>query len=67
MKASGRGIWTRIGVIVLLLACGLGVRAYGFAGGTGEPNDPYQIATVADLLAIGSDHDLLRKHFVLVN
>jgi hypothetical protein len=34
----------RIVVTVLLLGCGLGVPAYGFAGGTGEPNNPYQIA-----------------------
>jgi hypothetical protein len=42
-------------------------RAYGFAGGTGEPNNPYQIATAADLLSIGSDPNLLKKSFVLVN
>jgi hypothetical protein len=67
MNASRRSIWTRIGVIVPLLVCGLGVRAYGFAGGTGEPNNPYQIATVADLLSIGSNSTLLSKCFVLVN
>ena len=67
MKASGRGIWTRIGVIVLTLGCGLGVRAYGFAGGTGEPNNPYQIATVADLLSINVNLDLLKKNYVLTN
>jgi len=37
-----------------------------FAGGTGEPNDPYQIATVEQLISIGSDPNLLSKHFVLV-
>jgi hypothetical protein len=36
-----------------------------FAGGTGEPNDPYQIATPEQLLALGSSHDLTRKHYVL--
>ena len=40
--------------------------AYGFAGGTGEPNDPYQIATAEQLTSIGSDPNLLDKHFVLV-
>jgi hypothetical protein len=44
----------------------LGTPVHGFAGGTGEPNDPYQIATVADLLVIGPDPVLNRKHFVLV-
>ena len=24
-----------------------------YSGGTGEPNDPYQIATAADLIALG--------------
>jgi len=38
-----------------------------FAGGTGEPNDPYQIATAEQLVLIGSDPNLLDKHFVLVN
>ena len=37
-----------------------------FADGTGEPNDPYQIATSEQLIAIGSDPDLLKKSFILV-
>jgi hypothetical protein len=37
-----------------------------FAGGTGEPNDPYQIATAEQLIAVGSDRDLLEKSFVLI-
>ncbi|MBP7052227.1 MAG: hypothetical protein KBE65_14540 [Phycisphaerae bacterium] len=37
-----------------------------FAGGTGEPNDPYQIATAEQLCSIGSDPNLLDKHFVLI-
>jgi hypothetical protein len=37
-----------------------------FAGGTGEPNDPYQIATAEQLIAIGTDRDLLVKSFVLI-
>jgi len=50
-----------------ILAGGLRTRAYGFAGGTGEPNDPYQIATTEQLLSIGSNDALLDKHFVLLN
>ncbi len=38
-----------------------------FAGGTGEPNDPYQIATAEQLCSIGSDANLLGKHFLLIN
>lgn len=44
-------------------ASGEGVE---FAGGTGEPNDPYQIATVEQLLGIKTDPELPRKHYVLV-
>jgi len=36
-----------------------------YSGGTGEPNDPYQIATAADLIALGetlADYD---KHFIM--
>jgi len=67
MFGNGKKTWRRIGILVLLLGGGLGGPAYGFAGGTGEPNDPYQIATVADLVAIGADSKLLSKYFVLVN
>ena len=42
-------------------------HAADFAGGTGEPNDPYQIATAEQLISIGSDPNLLDKHFVLIN
>ena len=38
-----------------------------FAGGTGEPNDPFQIATAEQLTSIGSDPNLLSKHFELVS
>lgn len=37
-----------------------------FAGGTGTPDDPYQVATAEQLIAIGSDRDLLSKSFILV-
>ena len=37
-----------------------------FAGGTGEPNDPYQIATAEQLIGIGTEPDLLDKSFILV-
>jgi len=36
-----------------------------YSGGSGEPNDPYQIATVADLIALGETPDDYDKHFVL--
>jgi len=54
-------------VVIFLACCGLNAQAHDFAGGTGDPNDPYQIATAAQLVSIGSDPNLLDKHFVLVN
>lgn len=51
---------------ILMLGCFSATHVYGFAGGTGEPNNPYQIATAEDLISIGSDRDLLDKNFVLI-
>jgi hypothetical protein len=36
-----------------------------YGGGTGEPNDPYQIATAADLIALGEEPNDYDKHFIL--
>jgi hypothetical protein len=36
-----------------------------YSGGTGEPNDPYQIATAADLIALGETPGDYDKHFLL--
>lgn len=53
-------------IAVLLCFCAT-TGAVEFAGGTGEPNNPYQIATAEQLIGIGSDPNLLDKHFVLVS
>jgi hypothetical protein len=37
-----------------------------FADGTGEPNNPYQIATAEQLASIGLDYTLLHKHYILI-
>ena len=36
-----------------------------YSGGTGEPNDPYQIAMAADLIALGETPADYDKHFIL--
>ncbi|MBN1361352.1 MAG: hypothetical protein JW993_12210 [Sedimentisphaerales bacterium] len=36
-----------------------------YSGGTGEPNDPYQIATAADLIALGETPEDYDKDFIL--
>jgi hypothetical protein len=51
-------------VALVLFVCP--ASAVEFAGGTGEPNDPYQIATAEQLISIGLTSDLLDKCFVLV-
>ncbi len=41
------------------------VAARKYAGGTGEPNNPYQIATVEDLITLGKTPEDYDKHFIL--
>jgi len=56
--------------IAILLALFLfltGQAAGKYNGGTGEPNDPYRIATAEDLNDIGNHQEDWNKHFVLVN
>ena len=36
-----------------------------YGGGTGEPNDPYQITTAEDLMLLGASPDDYDKHFIL--
>lgn len=55
--------------VVMLIVC-LSLQSLtfsaDFAGGTGELNDPYQIATAEQLISIGLDYMLLDKHYVLI-
>ncbi len=41
------------------------VAARKYAAGTGEPNDPYQIATAADLISLGETTEDYEKHFIM--
>jgi len=38
-----------------------------YGGGTGEPNDPYQIGTAEDLILLGETPEDYDKHFVLTD
>jgi len=50
----------------LIAACLIAFPAQAkYSGGTGEPNDPYQIATAADLMLLGESPDDYNKHFLL--
>ena len=52
--------------LVTLTMCLLALPANAkYSGGTGEPNDPYQIATAADLIALGETPEDYDKHFIL--
>ncbi len=57
----------KIVIVLSILWVSSAAQAYEFAGGTGEPNDPYRVATAEHLISIGSDPNLLDKHFVLLN
>lgn len=55
------------GITMLLIVCCLGVGVQGkYGGGTGEPNDPYQIWDANDMQAIGADANDWNKHFILM-
>ena len=53
--------------LVILVAGFASAGTTQFAGGTGEPNTPYQIATREQLIALGNDPNLWDKHFVLTS
>jgi len=43
---------------LLITIFSLSLPAYAkYSGGTGEPNDPYQIATAEDLMLLGNTPD----------
>jgi hypothetical protein len=53
-----------ISAIVLFLTIVSAAQAK-YSGGTGEPNDPYQIGTAEDLIALGETPEDYDKHFIL--
>lgn len=65
--STNRSNFSRVTNVILVLWCPLVVQAAKFAGGTGEPNNPYQVATAQQLISIGSDSGLCQAHFILVN
>ena len=62
MKAS-----VTAGVVILLVWCmsAVGFHAISYSGGTGEPNDPYLIKTVADWQRLMSEPNDWGKHFLM--
>ena len=54
-------------VVVLLWGLAVNVSAAKYSGGSGEPNDPYRIATPNDLNDIDNHIEDFNKCFVMVN
>jgi hypothetical protein len=53
--------------VVLLWGLAVNVSTAKYSGGTGEPNDPYRVATAEDLNDIGNHIEDFNKCFVCVN
>ena len=65
MKTAGNSQITRT-ITLLITIFSLSFPAYSqYSGGTGEPNDPYQIATAEDLMLLGETPEDYDKHFIL--
>ena len=56
-----------LGSVLLVIACFnlLNSTLWAYSGGTGEPNDPYQIATAEDLIALGQEPNDYNDCFIL--
>jgi hypothetical protein len=51
---------------IVIAVCLVGIPAYAkYGGGSGTADDPYQIATAADLIALGESPEDYDKHFIL--
>ena len=57
-------VWGTILLTITIFSLSLPACAK-YSGGTGEPNDPYQIAMAADLIALGETPEDYNKHFIL--
>jgi len=68
MRDINKNLSLKGNIAVLLVICfyGLPVQAK-YGGGTGEPNDPYRIATAENLNDIGNHIEDWGSHFVMIN
>jgi len=58
-------IWGTILLTITIFSLSLPAYAQ-YSGGTGDPNDPYQIATAEDLMLLGETPEDYDKHFILI-
>ena len=65
MRTAGnsRVLWA-VAIVIVVCSAGLPAQAK-YGGGTGEPNDPYQIYTAEQMNAIGAEPNDWDKHFKL--
>jgi hypothetical protein len=63
IASNSQILWT-ISLIITIFSLSFPTYAQ-YSGGTGEPNDPYQIATAKDLMLLGETPDDYDKHFIL--
>ena len=55
-------------ITLLITIFSLSIPAYAqYSGGTGDPNDPYQIDTAGDLMLLGDCPEDYNKHFILTD
>jgi len=54
-------------LFAIVISLAVGATQARYSGGTGEPNDPYRIATPQDLNNIGNYEEDWDKNFILVN
>ena len=54
-------------ITLLIAICLFSSTAHAkYGGGTGEPNDPYRIATAEDMMLLGDSPEDYDKHFILI-
>jgi hypothetical protein len=63
-SASIPRLWGTILLTITIFSLSLPIYAK-YSGGTGEPNNPYQIATAEDLVLLGDSSEDYDKHFIL--
>ncbi|MHC4116333.1 MAG: GLUG motif-containing protein [Planctomycetota bacterium] len=54
-----------IGSLLIVVSFTTSAIEAGYSGGAGNPDDPYRIATAADLIALGETPEDYDKHFIL--
>ena len=57
----------KITILLIILSCLSTVQASTYSGGSGEPNDPYKIATAQDLIDLGNEPNDYNKNFILIS